>query len=311
MYREYNKNPLLPKIPSAPPWDPTATAEGVYITNNKDVAKSYALTVADEELDLPIIVAIDIADMQLQIDPQAIDLLQEPYQLYRQTILNLGLNQYRILRRTLKDAGQSKEQMHEILGTTYDFLLGVVTDKSIETRPVRPEFISMAGTEYAREKGEVARIIFKEERTWYLIHAFYDFYGSQAPQVILDYLDLQIDDEESPYSSSSVYVSNKKVNLEPEFWYYLSEYAFIAEPVMEKDISAVFYLGAMEHLKVIYRRPIPARRKAYHGTGYGRIADAIPSLFGDFDVDTLVNAYSEDREAKFNKALEWLRGSHE
>jgi len=283
-------NPLYPHTPDAPPWDEEATAKGVYITNKVEIAKDYAETCADEDGSMPLIVEIDISGKTLQIDPQAIDLLQEPYHLYRQDLLSKAVALYNepiLEMRHMHLGDMSKEErkkayraIREKQGPVFDFVIDFLTDSGNYFPEVKAQFPSAGFSEsrkksFALEKQDVAHIIFPN--SWSLISSMHDFYQSDAPRHIKSYMSLQLDEDESIYSSSSVYLDSKHPNFDADFWYYLSNFAYLESMVPDEDISAIYSLEDRK-ASLIYKRDHPAKRKAFHGSCVGRVGAALKKL---------------------------------
>ena len=213
------QNPLHPKTPEAPPWNERATAEGVYITPDRSIAETYAQVAAEDDGTSPLVIEIDVEGLRKHADPQAIDLLYDPYMAYRQDVVNYLLSDYRSqvshlsykyldeqlgpdrgwISFSAADSKAARKAARRTLGPVYDYIIKRVIDPNLRLRPVRPQYAADD-----LEKRAVANLIF--DSSWDLLRSLHDFYGDRAPGIILQWLDLQIDEDEPVFSGNSVYV---------------------------------------------------------------------------------------------------------
>lgn len=286
------KNPLEPRTPDAPPWDPSATAKGVYITDDIEIAKSYAAAVVNNDNSVPLVVEIDISNISFEIDPQAIDLLQEPYMYFRRDILNQALeayNQaifdvsYELEAMSSEDRKMMLKKIRTKQGPVYDYVVKFITDPKQMFGAARPEYNTPT-----IEKIEAAKYIFPSYHSWALINSMHDFYGDlEAPEKILEYMQLFRDDEESPYNPNSVFVRvSTPIKFSPDFWFYLSNFAYLKNAVPDEDILRIWKLDeTTNNLTLVYQKTDQPQvtHRAFHGSSSKRLMEAIPGLLSDLD----------------------------
>ena len=206
--------------------------------------------------------------------------------MHRQEILRRAISYYNgpLIAMRHDMSGMSKEErkaayraLREKQGPVLEFVTKFLTDPNNLhlLSEVKAEFPSLSGSGLALEKRDVAHIIFPD--SWSLLGSMHDFYKETAPKVIEDYMALHLDDEESVYSANSVYIDSKQSDFDAEFWYYLSNFAYLDAMVPDEDISAIYSLEDRKPT-LIYKRDIPAKRKAFHGSCNGRVGKAISAL---------------------------------
>lgn len=277
-FTKIHHNPLQPSTPGAPPWDPLATASGVYVTSDYSVAQQYADVAAEDTESSPVVLELDAAGLKLFPDPQAIDLLAEPYKYYRYDIFNYLKEVYQTkLFELVRELGGDKEaryQARRVLGPVFLFMTSYVTDPENKFPWVRAEFPSFPTSSEIRHQDKVfaAKMIFPH--SWQLIPAIHKFYAEKAPLVILEWLGLESDEEESPFSLNSIYLrSNDTLPFSDEFWFFISKFAYIDSAI---DWDRVSRLSVGDRLVEIKHKPASC---VYHGTSLSRVRRAFPWAF--------------------------------
>lgn len=265
------RNPLSPRLPSAPPWDPKATALGVYVTDDFQRASDYAYLIGEDTSSIPVVIGIDSVGLVRHPDPQAIDLLAEPYDYYRSDLLNYIRSEYTQELYSLKEQGISTEQRRLLLGNYREYAFKKITNPNRYVRPVMATYAS-----HALEKVDAASVIFPKSQTWMPLTIFHQIYGAEAPQKIWQWLNWKEDPEESPYSSQYLYCSQGSsipdavINTASQMFYFDQDIGW-------DRITRVWALGDYDQRNLIINNG-RSPEEVFHGTSSSRFNQAFPDI---------------------------------
>jgi len=265
------RNPLTPRTPNTPPWDPEATASGVYVTDDFLRAADYAYMIAEDTGSEPIVIGVDATGLVKHPDPQVRDLLAEPYDEYRRNLLNYLRSEYYDTILQLREQGLSQEQRRETLGTFHDYAQKQVTSPRKYFRPARPSYAGI-------DKTFAAEAILPRSESWMPLIHFHRIYGSKAPEQIWRWLNWQsfLDEEVGVYSTDSLYCAGK--SEVPAAVYNSASNMFYFDDLIDLGrITRIWTLDVEGHKHLLLEQK-RSPDEVYHGTSSSRLKEIFPTI---------------------------------
>lgn len=269
------RNPLEPRTPEAPIWDPKVTASGVYLTNSMEIASDYAIMIGEDDDSIPIIIGIDANSLTLIPDPQILDLLQEPYDEYRVMLLDWIRESYAENRRILKENGLSQEEIRVKLGKFADFVKKMLL---LQYRDFRPAIVRYPSAgQYFHDKEGAAHAILSYEGSWRPLHLFHQVYGDDVWPHLWNWLQWAEDEDESEYSGQRFLCRLRPSPIPGPVIIAAGHMFYSASAINQEQLTRIWKLDKTGKPILIWKQK-ESSKEAFHGTSFTRLQRAFPEI---------------------------------